>query len=133
MRTFALNYLKEPALKDKNGFITEKCIEILGTDDEQRKDFANGYLEKAIKQDFEAVNSLIIQCFKEADEELRKDFANGYLEKAIKQDFEGVSKAITAECFKEADEELRKDFALNGYLEKAIKRRGFQKRCKKVV
>ena len=27
-------------------------------DEELRKDFANGYLEKAIKQDFEGVNRL---------------------------------------------------------------------------
>ena len=75
----------------------------------------NGYLEKAIKQDFEAVNSeIIIQCFKEADKELIKDFANGYLEKAIKQDFEAVNSLIITQCFKEVDEELRKDF-INKY------------------
>ena len=51
MRTFALNYLKEPALKDKNGFITEKCIEILGTDDEQVRTFAQNYLKEVALKD----------------------------------------------------------------------------------
>ena len=51
MRTFAQNYLKEPALKDKNGFITEKCIEILGTDDEQVRTFAQNYLKEVALKD----------------------------------------------------------------------------------
>ena len=45
-----------------------------------KKRFANGYLEKAIKQDFEGVNSdITAECFKEADEEQIKDFINKYL------------------------------------------------------
>ena len=75
-----------------NSDIIAQCFK--EADEELRKDFANGYLEKAIKQDFEGVSKAITAgCFKEADE-LRKDFANGYLEKAIKQDFESVNSLL---------------------------------------
>ena len=49
-KTYAQNYLKEPALKAESSFVTEKCIEILGTDDEQVRTFALNYLkEPALK------------------------------------------------------------------------------------
>ena len=51
MRTFAQNYLKEAALKAESGFITEKCIEILGTDDEQVRTFALNYLKEPALKD----------------------------------------------------------------------------------
>ena len=43
MRTFAQNYLKEPALKDGNSHITIECVKILGTEDEQVRTFAQNF------------------------------------------------------------------------------------------
>ena len=43
MRTFALNYLKEPALKDGNNHIIIECVKILGTEDEQVRTFAQNF------------------------------------------------------------------------------------------
>ena len=51
-KTYAQNYLKEAALKDKNSFVTEKCIEILGKDDEQVRTFAQNY--QVLKEPFES-------------------------------------------------------------------------------
>ena len=82
----------------------------------EKKDFANVYLEKAIKQDFEAVNSYIItQCFKEADEELRKDFINKYL----LLDFDKIDENIIRVGFKFAEKDNQRtiDYADN-YIKK---------------
>ena len=88
---------------------------------EEKKNFANKYLEKFLKQNFEDIDRIITtQCLKEADKELTKDFANEYLEKFLKQNFKDVNSQITTQCLKEADKELTKNFA-NKYLEKAIK------------
>ena len=81
-----------------------------------KKDFANVYLKKAIKQDFEGVNSdIIIQCFKEADEELRKDFINKYL----LLDFDKIDENIIRVGFKfvEKDNQRAIDYADN-YIKK---------------
>ena len=51
MRTFALNYLKEAALKDGNSHITIECVEILGTDNEQVQTFAQNYLKEPALKD----------------------------------------------------------------------------------
>ena len=59
-KTYAQNYLKEAALKDKNGFVTEKCIEILGTDDEQVRTFAQGlFKEPALKAESDHFKNML--------------------------------------------------------------------------
>ena len=53
VRTFAQNYLKEPALKDESSHIIIKCVEILGTEDEQVRTFALNYLKEPALKDGE--------------------------------------------------------------------------------
>ena len=62
VRTFAQNYLKEPALKDGSSHITIECVKILGTEDEQVRTFAQNYLkEPALKAES---SHIIIECVK---------------------------------------------------------------------
>ena len=71
---------------------------------ELKKGFADKYLKKAIKHDFEGVNSdIIIQCFKEVDKELRKDFINKY----FLLDFDKIDENIIRVCLQPESNRLR--------------------------
>ena len=62
VRTFAQNYLKEPALKDGSSHITIECIKILGTEDEQVRTFAQNYLKEPALKD--GSSHITIECIK---------------------------------------------------------------------
>ena len=98
-KIYAQNYLKEPALKAESSFVTEKCIEILGTDDEQVRTFAQNYLkEPALKAESSFVIEKCIEILGTDDEQvrtfalnlregaLRKDIANGYYNRKSHRD-----------------------------------------------
>ena len=86
MRTFALNYLKEPALKDGSSHITIECIKILGTEDEQVRTFALNYLkEPALKDKNGFITEKCIEILGTEDEQVRT-FALNYLKEPALKD-----------------------------------------------
>ena len=95
MRTFALNYLKEPALKAESDHIIKKCVEILGTDNEQVQTFALNYLkEPALKDKNGFITEKCIEILGTDDEQVRT-FAQNYLKEVALKDKNGF---VTKKC-----------------------------------